>query len=777
MSVAFAVVALLNAAWPLIGGVNPPGVSPDIHLVTVSARNTDGRSGFRASAVESLRDLPGVRSLYYARPTVFFASHEDRQTEAVTALVNDRYFTALGVRLQGPGFSRFGPWQRNLPRECVVSPKLQQELTGSRETTLLGRDIQLNDETCRVVGIADPLFEGLRPPMRIGLWLSWPSIIGLGVPDMAPDEYLEAEERIQQLGIVRDPQMPLSTLEAAITTRLRLSMPELGEVRLLAGDGMEPAPRHRLLKEIRLVVLAVGVLLAVILVFAVSYALWFGESMRGSQGVRVALGATAQRLVRHSVRISVMQCAASVLVGSMLALVTWRLLLAKTSLGEEFFPLGRALPTSAILLGALVVMVLSLCTWLAEIRAWLWQDGRTLSRALRKFTATAWIETATAGFIVAATLVASLLATWILTDFMALRSVSRGYVAGDIRLLEFSAPEFKGHLQFPTRTRRGHSVDAVGKVLSEWTGSDRVAMSDAAPYRGYNSGQQNVLAEGAKDRAPGIRIAHHRVSGNFFSVYGIPVLEGTSFSSAKAHEVVLSESAARRLLGEAPWVGRRVVIDSDGPFAQPRPVVGVIRDVAFQGRNSTIREAHYTPVQDMNWVQVIAVAGPARVDLDDAGTVLGRIGITDPLKPPVLLGDLDAEDDRAGLIRASALMGACVLAILLGAIGLSEMLLVIANRRLPEFALRSALGATVRRLAWSLFRAQLPALAAGVLLGMAFFAVAANHLVSRGFRVTPPESGSVVQALAALVVLLVLMTIPSLLKLRRIPTAVLLKQD
>lgn len=775
MSVAFVVVALLGAVWPVIGGANPPGVTPKLELASVSVRNNDGRSGFRASAAETLWDLPGVKAVYYAMPTAFMVSHRGRQAEAFSAMVNDRYFRALGVRVDGPGFSRFAPWQRNLQRECVVSVDLQQELSGSPEESLVGSDIGISDETCRVVGVVDSRFAGLRPPMRPRLWVSWPSIIGLRVPDVAPDDYLDQQERIHQLGVVRDRQIALTALEAAIDARLRQSSPEISEVRLLAGDGMEPGPRHRMLREIRLVLMAVTVLLTVILIFALSYALWHGESIRNTQSVRVALGATPTRLIRRAAWISGLEFILSLLVGTAFAMGCWHWLITRTNLSQEYFQLGRSLPASAIMLGGLAILTLATCTWLLEIRVWLKSGQGHPTLTFSRFAAKSWIETATAGFIIAATLVASLVAAWVLSDFNALRSVPRGYVGADLRLLNFAPVEMTGLFQFPQRTRRGHSVDSVGKVLSEWLGTDRIAMSSAAPYQSFRP-SQNVASSRTAANGMSVRVPYILVTSNFFRVYGIPFVEGGTFSTANANEVVLSESAARRLLGDPPWLGQELRIDSDmmGPA---RRVVGVTKDVAYDGRNSRVKEMHYTPVTDMDRVQTITIAGPMAVNLVDADTVLKRIGITDKLEPPLMLRELDAQDDRVGLVRAATLTAACVLAILLGAIGIAELLVVITNRRLPEFALRSALGATTKALAWSLFRAQLPGLLIGVLLGIGLFALAASNMVARGFSVAPPESLSFAVALPSLLVLLVVATIPSLIKLVRIPTALLLKQE
>jgi len=771
---AFVVVALVVAIWPLIGGTNPAGANPDLALVTLSVRNTDGQIGVRPSALESLKGVSGVRSVHYGRSTMAHVVDQDRQIDAVTTYVNSDYFRSLGVGLQGPGFSAFTPWQANLLSECVVGSSLARDLGRKPVMALLGQELDVNGQPCRVVGIADEKFAGLRPPRRTVLWRSWRSQTGSGF-DVVPHEALEDVYRAREVGLVRDPAMSLDALEAAVTAVLRQPGAEVRDLRLLPGDGVEPGPRHRMLKEVRLILLAVGVLLAVTLIFATTYALWHSESVRGSQGVRLALGATASHLLRQAAKHTLIQMLLSMVVGAVVARVIWMTLTARTELGTDYLQLAASMPWQGVLFGAVTVIVLGTCTWLLEVRAWLRPARTELVWTIRRFAATSPIENTVGALIIAATLSGTLLAAWILDDFGRLRDTPRGYSNSDVTTLAFS-PSKEPIGTLPVHTRSGHAIDSVMHTLGQTPDDSRVALSQSAPHKlaVYTRGITRYAPDGARTS---VQMTFNRVSQNFFRVYGIEFLEGGEFSSNTDQELILSASAARNLLGSPPWIGREVSLDMDEMTGTTRRLAGVVQDVAWQGRNSPMIDLFYMPLQDMGDAQVISIAEPVPAALADIPAVLARIDITDALDPPVRIRDKDAEDDRIGGLRAMTLLATCVLAVVLGALGLGEILLVVANRRLHELALRSALGATLGSLAWSAFRKQIPALLLGVSIGFGVFVLAANNLVTRGFSVTPPSPETMWQAAAVLFVLLVLVLIPSLLKLRRIPVALLLKQD
>ncbi|MBK8287160.1 MAG: ABC transporter permease [Ahniella sp.] len=176
----FVVVALSVAVWPLIAGTLPAGVRPASPVATLTVRNTDGRSGIRVSALEAIKDVAGVRSVYYAHGTAFLLAHGERELEVLGSFVNDAYFPSLGVAIQGPGFRKFSPWQRNLRKECVIGQSLEHDLSGGSGKSMLGEDLDVNGRSCTIVGVVEETFSGMRPPTAIRLWITGPPRLAWG---------------------------------------------------------------------------------------------------------------------------------------------------------------------------------------------------------------------------------------------------------------------------------------------------------------------------------------------------------------------------------------------------------------------------------------------------------------------------------------------------------------------------------------------------------------------------------------------------------------------
>ena len=68
------------------------------------------------------------------------------------------------------------------------------------------------------------------------------------------------------------------------------------------------------------------------------------------------------------------------------------------------------------------------------------------------------------------------------------------------------------------------------------------------------------------------------VDPNFFSVFKLPLLEGTPASAlASPSSIVLNETNAHKYLGEGPYLGREVIINSQ--YERTHIVSGVMKDL------------------------------------------------------------------------------------------------------------------------------------------------------------------------------------------------------
>src|SRR5688572_24308404 len=231
---------------------------------------------------------------------------------------------------------------------------------------------------------------------------------------------------------------------------------------------------------------------------------------------------------------------------------------------------------------------------------------------------------------------------------------------------------------------------------------------------------------------PALRsVQTHAVDDAFFGVLGIDVLHGRTFSaedhSRSAPVAVVSETMARLLAGSEPQraLGMTVqLLSMPGMPARQVQIVGVVGDVKYHGplAERPVDYDVYVPLaHDVSNVLSFAV----RTDGDAAAlsAPLQRViaGIA-PTSPQHWISTMEEELHRQyGDARLyawlTAVFGLSALGlVLLGVYGVVHKSV---NRRLPELAIRMAIGAAPARLTAMVMADTLRPLAFGLALGVA----------------------------------------------------------
>ena len=267
--------------------------------------------------------------------------------------------------------------------------------------------------------------------------------------------------------------------------------------------------------------------------------------------------------------------------------------------------------------------------------------------------------------------------------------------------------------------------------LDEQPGVRRAALSTGLPGRYAPIREVSVAGEADDGRDGAVRTAS--VTPGFFDLFDLRILRGRDFHPFEDAEpiAVVSEDFVRHRLGGGPAIGRTLqILDPAGESRELR-IVGVVDDVViYPSRRSSHRDFVYVPI-DLSGPRELYVTIRGYSEWGERGEHSERRTIAHGLTqasraadPDVPLDALEALPETLAYVR-QFLETLGVLAILGGlgavavvAIGLYGIVAYDTRRRLPEVAVRLALGAGTDRILWSVVRQGLLLLLPGVALGL-----------------------------------------------------------
>ena len=284
--------------------------------------------------------------------------------------------------------------------------------------------------------------------------------------------------------------------------------------------------------------------------------------------------------------------------------------------------------------------------------------------------------------------------------------------------------------------RMERTLAELERRLTEESGVASVTFASNLPGVGYDGGHAEIEA------APGaaaIDVPYLRrtvVGRRFLETFELPLLAGRDFHEGDrtpaAHTAIVNEAFGRRLLPGTNPVGRRVRYLESDP-AKPGPwleIVGVVGDIGMTPTSQG--EAPYV-FRPANPLAISPRLMAARVAGDPAALVPrirslaatvdagGHLPYVEPLDALVW------KDSLPTIVLAGSITGVFGLAIFLSAFGIYSLMSVSVARRTREIGLRTALGATPRRLLAHILRRALVVVGSGIAVGngilVLFFAV------------------------------------------------------
>ena len=715
-------------------------VKDPARLAYAAARDREGREGeinwaeYQAIA-EQGGALAGIAVQDRAGPPVRLP---DRLDFPITAGVSNNFFDVLGVPA---AMGRLFHVKQDVKSQVVVISNHYWRTAFSGDVDICGKTIVVGRATLTVVGVLPPDFSGTQRGILVDLFV--PEQVMFGSLQMdSPAERSANFEPIVRLN-------PGANLEAA-----RRSMDQA--LRRVESAGLAPGPERRAVivsftKPDEKPATNMGdvfpwIAALVLTIAAANFAnlrLVENQLRRRETGIRLALGAGRASLFRQHLTESLL--VAGVATGLGLLVADWLIELAPAVLysGQRYLDYFIRLDARAFAFSAGAMLLVAVAGALIPMRD-TWKCGIVPAlQAVTAPTATRWLAALVVlqiGLITAFTDSAGLL--WrSLYNVAAIRPA----MDPDRDMLLIQGVWTGGR---DARAR----IDALAKELNAIPGVVDAAYGRRVMMAGSGGGQR--VAFERPGQLP-LTFRFNQVSPNYFAATGARVLKGRMFSGADGPDAtpvaMVSSAFARKFFPRGDALNAWARIDG-----KDRQIVGIVEDGPSNNLKENVEPFLYFPFAQRPSGDFTFFLHTAM----DAGRVIAaareRIRKSESAFLPVdfltLAQHLRAQRQEEEL-AADVSGGLALLGIVLAAAGLFGVILYAVKRRLREFGIRVALGATPATLSRQVLREALRMAAAGVALG-GVLCVAFLHLLRTYLFGVKPGNASAF-AVAAIVVTLV----------------------
>jgi putative ABC transport system permease protein len=464
--------------------------------------------------------------------------------------------------------------------------------------------------------------------------------------------------------------------------------------------------------------------------------------------LRLSLGASRGRLILQAVAEVVPLLAIGGLVGIVGA---WWAVRAFIPLAPASLPRVEAIgvsgtvllvaTTALVLTGVIAAMVPALSASRARAMTVNAEGGRTTTGGRREVT--------TAGILVVAqiALVVPLLVTAMLLSrtFLALTRVDPGFRADNVLTLHLAIPRSRYPEDLDVARFCSRVVDAVQAL----PGVGSAGMVNRLPLGGVAQIGRVEFENSAAAETTLPTSDWRTVTPGYFKALGIPLREGRAFTerdSADRPAVgLVDERVANTMWPGQSAVGKRFRIPVDGqPWVE---VVGVVGHILNDGLDVDPRPQVYWPywqrAQDRMVLVVRARDDPAPL----TRPVVDAIHDLDPDQPVYDVRTMAQVMERSlgqRWLSAALIASFAAISLVLAAVGLYGVVAFGVTRRLREFGIRLALGATGGEVTRQVIGQAALLSSAGVAVGVAGALVAAALVEGLVYGVNPRDAWTVV---------------------------------
>jgi predicted permease len=277
-------------------------------------------------------------------------------------------------------------------------------------------------------------------------------------------------------------------------------------------------------------------------------------------------------------------------------------------------------------------------------------------------------------------------------------------------------------------------ADDLLRRLAALPGAEGVALTTVAPLAQIGGASADVHASGRDDDVP-VQAAVRRVSPGYHALLGIPLLAGRDFGTddrvGSEPVAIVNRTLARRLFGDASPLGRTLDLPLARSGRTSCRIVGVVEDIRNDGLRAAPAPEVLVPFAQAPRVAMTFLlrSAPGLQGVDAA--MAQALWSVDPRQSVTRQFGLDerlAAELRPARFFARVVGAFAFAALLLAVLGVYAVASLQQRRRVAEFGLRLAVGATPARLARTILRDSLLVSAAGIGAGLALAAAGTRLL-------------------------------------------------